>query len=208
MSEPQPEKDTKTDWQQIKRRLAAVQDAIDQSWQPSQEEIQCLLKERARLLAEPPPATEKADEYLEIVEFDLAYERYAFALSHVREVSPLKNLTPLPCTPAFVLGIINLRGEIVSIIDLKNFFDLPEKGLTDLNKVIVLHDKDMTFGILADKILGTRPIKLSTLQSSLPTLTGIRATYLQGVTSERTVVLNAAKLLASKNLIVHEQVTG
>ena len=104
-----------------------------------------------------------------------------------------------------MLGIVNLRGEILSVIDIKKFFDLPEKGLTDLNKVIVLESEDMVFGIVADAISGVRRILRTDIQPSLPTLTGIREDYLQGVTDERVVVLDAGKLLHDEKLIVNEQ---
>lgn len=107
-----------------------------------------------------------------------------------------------------VLGIVNLRGEIVSVIDVRKFFDLPQTGLPDLNKVIVLKSGDMVFGILADVILGVRRIALAEIQSSLPTLTGIRGKYLKGITPERTVVLDAGKLLADEDIVVQEQVDG
>ncbi|HZC03678.1 MAG TPA: chemotaxis protein CheW, partial [Gammaproteobacteria bacterium] len=51
---------------------------------------------------------------------------------------------------------------------------LPAKGLTDLNKVIIVHDPSMEFGILADALLGVRSIPIEEIQASLPTLTGIR----------------------------------
>ncbi|MGR9115619.1 MAG: chemotaxis protein CheW [Gammaproteobacteria bacterium] len=197
------------DWSELKRRMAAASAAIEQAWEPSPEDAKRILKVRTQALArEPVATTDDTRERLELVEFNLAYERYAFELKHVREVCSLQNLTSLPCTPAFVLGIINLRGEILSVIDMKKFFDLPDKGLTDLNKVIVLESADMAFGILADRIIGTSRIPLSCLQSRPATLTGIRGAYLKGVTPERTVIVDAEKLLSSKNLIVQEQVTG
>jgi purine-binding chemotaxis protein CheW len=128
--------------------------------------------------------------------------------SFVREIHPLTDLTPLPCTPAFVLGVVNLRGEIVSLIDVKKFFDLPEKGLTDLNKVIVLQSATMRFGILADAVLGVRRVPAAEIQPSLPTLTGIREQYLKGVTAGRTVILDAEKLLGDEKIVVQEQVEG
>ena len=124
----------------------------------------------------------------------------------VTETFPLKELTPLPCTPTFVAGIINVRGRILSVIDIRKFFDLPEKGLTELNKVIIVHNAEMEFGILADEIIGTRTIPLAEVQLPLPTLTGIRGEYLRGVTRERTAILDGAKLLADKNLIVNEEI--
>lgn len=169
-------------------------------------EILRILKERARALAREPEKKEVADERIEIMEFQLAYEKYGVETSYVREVYPLKELTPVPCTPPFVLGIVNVRGQIVSVIDIKKFFDLPEKGLTDLNKVIILHNSEMEFGILADVISRVRYVALKDIQPSLPTLTGIRQEYLKGVTAERLVILDTERLLSDKNIVVHEGV--
>ena len=104
---------------------------------------------------------------MEIVEFLLARERYGIEASYVREVYPLNDLTPVPCVPPFVLGIINVRGQIISVIDIKKFFDLPEKGLGDLNKVIIIESDDMEFGILADEIVGIGKLRQEELQASL-----------------------------------------
>jgi len=205
MSAPQKNKKP-IDWNEVKQRLETARVAIERIWAPTAEETKRVLEERAKALAREPARTEVEDEWIEVMEFTLAHERYAIASEHVREVYPLEELTPLPCTPTFVLGIVNLRGEILSIIDIKEFFDLPKKGLTDLNKVIVLESEDMMFGIVADAIGGVRRILRADIQPSLPTLTGIREDYLQGVTAERVVVLDAGKLLSDEKLIVNEQV--
>jgi purine-binding chemotaxis protein CheW len=105
-----------------------------------------------------------------------------------------------------VLGIINVRGQILSVLDLKKFFDLPERGLSNLNKVIIVHNDRMEFGILADAILGVRTISLQDIQPALPTLTGVRAEYVQGVTGELAVIVDAQKLLSDKSIIVHDEV--
>ncbi|MDP2030745.1 MAG: chemotaxis protein CheW [Thiobacillus sp.] len=212
MSTPKPasreQKKVSVDWRDIERRMAATRAAIKRGWTPPPEETQRILKARAQTLAREPAPEEAADARIEVVEFLLAYERYAVESRYVREVYPLENLTPLPCTPAFVLGIINLRGEILSVIDIRKFFELPEHGLTDLNKVIVLRSENMLFGILADAITGVRRIPSADIQSSLPTLTDIRVAYLRGVTPDRTVILDAEKLLSDANIIVQEQVDG
>lgn len=204
MSAPQKNKKP-IDWSEVKQRLETARITIERIWAPTAEETKRVLEQRARLLAREPVRAESDDEWIEVVEFALAHERYAVASEHVREVYPLEELTPLPCTPAFVLGIVNLRGEILSVIDIKKFFDLPEKGLTDLNKVIVLESEGMVFGIVADAIGGVRRISRAGIQPSLPTLTGIREDYLQGVTAERVVVLDGEKLLNDEKLIVNEQ---
>ena len=92
------------------------------------------------------------------------------------------------------------------MIDIKKFFDLPEKGLTDLNKVIILYDDKMEVSILADVILGVRLVPKGEIQPSLPTLTGIREKYLKGVTNGRVVILDGGKLLSDKKIIIHEEV--
>jgi purine-binding chemotaxis protein CheW len=204
--EPQ-KKDTKQiNWDEIHRRLETSQDALDRGLQPTHEEKNKILKTRAKILAVEPEKKAKTEEFIQVVEFLLACEKYAVGSEYVREIYPLKEFTPIPCTPPFVLGIINVRGQILSVIDIKKFFDIPEKGLTDLNKVIILHSKGMEFGILADAVTSVRNIAASDLQTSLPTLTGVREEYLKGVTKERTVILDAEKLLSDKSIVVHELV--
>lgn len=166
-----------------------------------------ILRARAQALAPlPEPAT--AGEQLEVLAFRLAWEDYAVESRFVREVCALEQLTPVPCTPPFVLGMVNLHGEILSVIDLKTFFELPAQGLTELNKLIVLAGDGMRFGILADAITGMARLPVADLQTSLPTLTGIRAKYLRGLTPGRTVVLDAGRLLADDALVVRDEVAA
>jgi purine-binding chemotaxis protein CheW len=180
-------------------------DVEDTTLQPPIDADQLILQARAGILASP-PATAADTEYIEVVTFALAYETYAIETIYIDEVHPLKELTPLPCIPAFVAGIINVRGEVISVIDIKVFFELPAKGLTDLNKVIILSDGVMKFGILADAVLDVKRLPLRELQTSLPTLTGIREDYLRGITADRLVVLDAVGLLSDPKIIVHEEV--
>ncbi|MBZ0090624.1 MAG: chemotaxis protein CheW [Sulfuricellaceae bacterium] len=205
---PSAGKRARIDWTEVKLRLEKARAAIEHVTSPTPEETRRILKSRAQALSRRIGPTEASGEHLEVVEFVLAQERYAVESQHVRDVYPLEQLTPVPCTPPFVLGIVNLRGEILSVIDIKKFFDLPEKGLTDLNKVIVLESGKMRFGILADVIVGVHRIPVADIQPSLPTLTGIREEYLKGVTPDRTVILDAEKLLADERIIVQEQVPG
>jgi purine-binding chemotaxis protein CheW len=172
------------------------------------EERRKILKTRARALAQKRDGEATDQLYIEVLEFLVSTERYAVESSYVREVYPLKELTPLPCTPSFVLGIVNIRGQILSVIDIKKFFDLPEKGLTNLSKMILLRADKMEFGILADVILGVSRLSINDIQPALPTLTGIREEYLIGISGERVILLDAKKLLSDKSVIVHEEARG
>jgi purine-binding chemotaxis protein CheW len=171
----------------------------------SAEERKTILAKRAQKLAQKEKAQELR-ERVEIVEFRLADERYAVECMYVREVYPLRDLTPIPGTPAFVMGIVSVRGEIISVVDLKKFFELPEKGLTDLTRVIILYNNEMQFGVLAEEVMGTISLPARDIHPPLPTLTGVRADYLKGVAKNRLIVLDAVKLLSDKKMIVNQEV--
>jgi purine-binding chemotaxis protein CheW len=162
-----------------------------------------ILKTRARALAQEPPRAALAETFLEIIEFCLASETYGIEAMFVREIHPLKDFTPLPGVPSFVVGIANIRGQILSVVDLKKFFNLPDKGLGELNKVIILGNSRMEFGILADAILVTRSVLLDAIQAPPATVTGIGAEYVRGVTGERVVVIDAQKILDDERIIVN-----
>jgi purine-binding chemotaxis protein CheW len=157
-----------------------------------------ILHARAQALARMPERPQSAQTMLELLEFRLAQECYALENRYVQEVYPLKDLTPLPCTPPFVLGIVNVRGRVLPVLDLKKFFDL--------HRIILIRSGDLELGLLADVIVGVRSIAADSLQSSLPTLTGIRSDYLKGVTAERLVVLDLARILADPKIVVHDEV--
>ena len=195
-------------WAELHRRLDASRSAMERRLTPSPEQQQKILHARARLLAVGGKA-EAAPAHLlvEVVEFVLGPEHYGIESCHIREIHPLSEFTALPCTPAFVLGLVNVRGQILSIIDIKKLFVLPDKGLTDLNMVIVVHANEMEVGILADAIVGVRAITAEELQPALPTLTGIRAEYLKGITKDPMVVLDVEKILSDEKILVDEIVS-
>jgi purine-binding chemotaxis protein CheW len=164
-----------------------------------------ILKSRARELSRTEDDKKEKTAHSEVLEFILGGERYALETGYIREIYPMKEYTLLPCTPSFIMGIINVHRHVVTIIDMKKFFDLPEKGLTDLNKVIILKKDDMELGILADEVRGIRDVREPELQSTLPTLTDLRADFLKGVTSEGLIVIDALRILTDERIIVHEE---
>jgi purine-binding chemotaxis protein CheW len=164
-----------------------------------------ILKARARALAKPPAQSKDLEQTLEVVEFGLAKETYAVEHAFVREVLRLEDLTPLPCTPPFIRGVISVRGQILPVIDIKKFFDLPDEGITDLHRVLVVHGEGIELGILADTVASVRSIEVARVQPALPTLTGVRAAYLKGVSDDRIVILDVSKILSDPKLIVNQE---
>ena len=195
------------DWAALIGRQQAAHASSADGRALSPEESHAVLKARAALLATRPPAEPGVGTRLDCLEFLLSGENYAMDLSYITQTLPLSEFTPLFCTPGFVLGITNLRGRIISIIDLRRFFELPEVGLCDLNRVIVVSNGSMEFGILADSIVGIISLPLSELQPPPAALTGIREEFLAGVTSGRLALLDIGKILADQRIVVHEEVT-
>jgi purine-binding chemotaxis protein CheW len=193
-------------WSEIHRSLASAQKALAEDAMPTPEEKQAMLKTRARLLARELEENAGPQESLEIIEFRLSGETYGIASSFVREVCPLMDLTLLPGAPPFVLGIINVRGQIISVVDLKVFFNLPPRGLGDLNKVIILSSERIEFGILADPILATHPVLLDEIQPMSLTVTGIGVEYLKGVTAEGVIILDGDKIMGDEKMIVYQEI--
>ncbi|MCL4552672.1 MAG: chemotaxis protein CheW [Candidatus Marsarchaeota archaeon] len=191
-------------WSEMHPSQETANPAVEQSLSP--EDKKRILKTRAQALAREPEGQEAEKGHLDIVQFKLAQETYAVERVYVREVYPLKDLTPVPCTPPFVLGIINLRGRIISVMDIKKLFSLPDEEPATLHKAIVLRTDGMELGILADVILGVTSIPLANVHPPMPTLTGLRAEYLKGVTSERLAILDVKRILSDKKIIVHEEV--
>jgi purine-binding chemotaxis protein CheW len=195
----------KVDWTEVHRHLEATTAAMERVITPGIDDKKRLLKERARTLAQEDVQVYAGLQYLEVVEFRLAGEVYGIETSYIREVYPLKELVPIPGTPPFFLGITSVRGQILSVIDIKRFFDLPDKGLTELDKVVIVRSGEVELGIRADVVLGMWSIPRGDIQPSLPTLIGVRDKYLRGVTKDAVIILDIQKLLADENLIVQAE---
>lgn len=168
-------------------------------------EIQDLLDERARTLARIPQGRDDI-ETLPVVVFSFDEHRYAIDARYVKEIQSLVNLTPVPCTPSFVTGIVNLRGTLYSLVDLRRFMDLPIKGVTDLTEILVISGSGMELGLLAYEVVGLQSIPVEEIKAPLPNDENVAKEFVTGVTTDLTVILNIEKILSDQKMIVHEEV--
>jgi purine-binding chemotaxis protein CheW len=192
-------------WSEIHTRLAATAVTLSGDATDDGESVRRVLAARARVAARPQGTTCEARR-IEVLAFALAGERYAVETRHVVEVRALTDLTPLPCTPPWLAGVLNLRGQVLAVIDLRRFFELPDCGLTELNRVVVLRGCATQFGLLADSIEGNQMVDVAGLQDGLATLTGVRAQFLKGITGQMLAVLDGDRLLAAADLKINAQV--
>ncbi len=179
--------------------------ALDGHPMPDPTRQQALLTARARQLALRLSSADSAPaDSLLVVTFRLGSEEFGVACEHVREVARLKGLTPLPRTPSFVLGVMNVRGQVLSVVDLRGLLGLPAAGLVESARVVVLHHGAMEFGLVAEAVLAVRTVPLQDLQPPPATVTGIGANYLRGVTSDGLSLLDTARILADPDLVLDE----
>jgi chemotaxis signal transduction protein len=126
-------------------------------------------------------------------------------MKFVREVIITGEITPVPGTPDFISGICAVRGQIISLVDLRALLKIPEKGLTDLNRVIVMTNGKNTFGILADSISGVGIISLDQVTPPRPGDLPDGCKYLRGTFGEDNLyILDAATILGDPGIIVDE----
>ncbi len=170
----------------------------------SSDKIKVVLAERARALLKSTEA--QTGEMMQVVAFSLANETYGIATEFVKEVQPLRNVTPVPCTPDFVVGVVNVRGSIYSVMDIRNFFGAPKKEITDLTKVILVDAAGLEVGIVADDVSGATSIAVSEIKPPLAAQSAAKDEFIQGVTPKMLIILNLEALLRDNRIIVHQEV--
>ncbi|HQH79085.1 MAG TPA: chemotaxis protein CheW [Synergistaceae bacterium] len=161
-----------------------------------------ILRERAKVLARPSSSQAAPGGAVEVVSFRLGAERYAVESRHVGEIFPLRGVTPLPGTPSFVLGIVNLRGEILSLMDLKVLLRLP-RDPQDCGVVLVLRSDGMAMGVVADAFDGVLSIPRGEIAPPLASLSSFGASVLSGLWRGEVALLDAGRILKDPSLVVN-----
>ncbi|MSQ48735.1 MAG: purine-binding chemotaxis protein CheW [Deltaproteobacteria bacterium] len=160
------------------------------------EQQQQLLHTRARALARPRTRRTDTDSAaLQVVEFLIGTDHYALDASVLREVTRMKEVTHIPGTPPHVVGVMNVRGLMVALIDLPLLLGLPRETTAERDRVLIIYSQGKEAGILTDGTLGMRALALDTIHPVPPMVTETRSAYLRGITSEQLVILDPDKIL-------------
>lgn len=167
--------------------------------------VEEILKIRAKNLSAVSREDEVTMERTDILDFQLIPENYGIPVKVISEVLPLPEFTAIPGTPDFVVGVINARGRILSVVNLRNFLHLPARGITELNKVIVIRWNQIEFGILADKVTGVREVAKADIFAAPSTIAGLEAEKITGITSDGMIILNPDAIFSNKQLIVNQK---
>lgn len=161
-----------------------------------------VLRARARRLAVAPVQEGQADA-LAVVLCRVGDEEYAVPLDRLGAIPRAHGLTPLPCTPPHVAGLLNVRGDLVTVLDLSVVLELRAASVVGTTSQVLLVEASRgRVGLLVDEVLGVKQLLLDRLAQPLS-----RHDFVAGVADARTALLTVDKLLGDERFVVDEEVT-
>lgn len=136
-------------------------------------------------------------------------EFFGVHLEIIREFTDIHNVTPIPCTPPHIIGNMNLRGEIVTLVDLRGLVNLPLEYSTPLSKAMIVQVNDVVIGIVVEGIFDVIYLKESEVKK-IPTAVHLKQDeYLQGTAfyqDKMMSILNVTKIITQGELVIDEEV--
>jgi len=135
------------------------------------------------------------------VTFFLDSEKYGIKVMQVQEVLRMTEIAPVPGAPHYVLGIINLRGNVVTVIDSRKRFGLPEKESDDSTRIVIIEAGDNVVGILVDSVAEVVDLRSNDIETAPNVGTDESSKYIQGVSSvseNLLILVDVNKLLSDE----------
>ena len=138
---------------------------------------------------------------LQWVTFRLGDETYAINVMQVQEVLRMTEIAPVPGAPDFVLGIINLRGNVVTVIDARARIGLPSKEFDDDTRIVIIEAGPQVVGIVVDSVAEVMYVKEAEVEAAPAVGNDESSKYIQGVVSRDgaiTILMDLNKLLTDE----------
>jgi len=118
------------------------------------------------------------------VTFHLEREKYGINVMRVREVLKVSEIAPVPGAPDFVVGIINLRGNVVTVVDTHKRFGLPPHSINDATRIVIVEHEDQVVGMLVDSVAEVMNIASDQIESAPNVGNDESAKFIQGVSQQ------------------------
>lgn len=118
---------------------------------------------------------------VQLVVFKLLREEYGISILQVQEIKRMADITRVPHTPDYIKGVINLRGSVLPVIDLKKRLNLPHQEYTDDTRIIIVKIDDISVGMIVDEVSEVMAISQENIEPPLNVVGSIAANYLSGV---------------------------
>src|SRR6185437_12177150 len=127
----------------------------------------------------PDARSEANGDELQLVVFQLGVELYGVEIACVHEIVRMQSITRVPRAPAFVEGVINLRGKVIPVIDLRHRFHLPAAAHTRASRIVVVEIGDQVVGLVVDGVSEVLQVNTTLIEPPSPVVAGIDSEYLQ-----------------------------
>lgn len=151
-------------------------------------------------------------EELKVIVFALGDEEYGVEVDKVRTIERMQPMTRVPKTPDFIKGVINLRGVVTPVIDLRGRFQLPETEATEHSRIIIVAVNDIEVGMIVDSANDVIDVNSDSIEEPPEVVGGIRAKYLRGVAkldeNRLLIMLNLKEVLNKEEIIQLENIEG
>ncbi len=146
---------------------------------------------------------EQADRAGKYLTFSLGSEEYGLEILRVREIIGMMDVTSVPRTPEFIKGVINLRGKVIPVMDLRLKFSMPEVEHTEETCIIVVTFGEVDMGIIVDKVQEVLDIAGDDIEDAPAFGTDVNTDFILGmgkVESRVTILLDISKVMSQEDL--------
>ncbi len=147
-------------------------------------------------------------EEMQIILFELGRSFYGIPIEKVSEIIKIEEIAMLPKAPYYIEGIINLRGNVVPVIDLRKRFNMESIERTKKNKIIVVLIGKRLFGIIVDSVHEVLTLSRENIEPSLPTASGIKADFIESIGKNEDkliIILDITRIIQSNEEIKIEE---
>jgi purine-binding chemotaxis protein CheW len=118
---------------------------------------------------------------IQLVVFKLGREEYGVSILQVQEIKRMTDITRVPHTPDYITGVINLRGSVLPVVDLKQRLDLPAQKHTDHTRIIIVKIDEIVVGMVVDAVSEVLAIDQENIESPDAVVGGVAANFISGV---------------------------
>jgi purine-binding chemotaxis protein CheW len=192
-------------WDTVRERLRRAAEAIAASEGNFEQREAAAMRARTGDLARSRQESSEQADLLEIVTFRLGGELYAVETKYVFQIMARPRINAVPRTPEPLLGVINLRGEILAVFDLNPLFGIGSHTGEETSRLIVLGEGQPQFGFIADAVDQVTTVHAAELISPMAPFGLIKPEAVRGVTAEALIILDGETLLGDERLVIEQR---
>lgn len=208
------------DWEAVRRQIEEANQRLAESEETSPAALEQAWARRSAQIAQKIQEEEQG-EIVKAAIISLDNELYGLDVRHIFDIRPLERVTFVPRVPAWVVGVVNWRGRILSVVDLRRFLELPsndaEPKAKNTQRLIVVQAGEMEVGLPADEVFSIETIPAGKIGMEEGDVRGIKPELVNGIFMRTepdkaqngqgiVVLLNLPALLADPRLVIREEV--